>query len=365
MKLRKTLALTLILCMAVSILSIGMVSAAALDLTEPATQTTEAPTTEATEAETETPTDGFPEVSEAGGWAFSDVSAENCTDEEKAVLADALADQVGVNYEPKDIIATQVVAGTNYAYLCKATPVTQDPTSYWAIVTVYVDLEGNKEIVNIAEIDPAKPNLIEETGDAGSEDDGDSDGVDGSASRKTYKAAAAAETASGAWTSTVKTNEAPLSDAVNAALHGNDGVAFHSIAVLGTQIVAGTNYRILSYGTTSTADPQTDLYVVDIYENLAGDAEITSVGRFALSEYVTPAESEAAEEETEAEAEEEAEEETEAEDDTADDPKPDSKGTPKSPATGAADNTIFVIMIVMIAIMGAGVSVYALSKKRG
>ena len=44
------------------------------------------------------------------------------------------------------LLATQVVAGRNYRLLCKATVVSPDAASTYAIVTVYADLEGGAEI---------------------------------------------------------------------------------------------------------------------------------------------------------------------------------------------------------------------------
>lgn len=90
----------------------------------------------------------------------------------------------------------------------------------------------------------------------------------------------------GSWKSVSKEGAAPLSEAVKAALDRNDGVSLSSIAVLGTQVVAGTNYRLLVYGNLIIAEPRTDLYVVDVYENLDGEAEITSIAPFDLLAYV-------------------------------------------------------------------------------
>ena len=57
------------------------------------------------------------------------------------------------------------------------------------------------------------------------------------------------------------------------------------VALLGTQIVSGTNYRILCSGTTVTADPVTSLYVVDVYEDLQGAAEVKDIQLIDLTKY--------------------------------------------------------------------------------
>ncbi len=197
----------------------------------------------------------------AGGWTFSDISAQNITEKEQAILDKALAENGGVDFEPKDVIATQVVGGRNYAFLCKGTPVTLNPVPYWAIVTVFADPQGNASLMNISSIDVANVKVR--------------DSIE--------------EEMSGAWSSEVKENVAPLPAEVKSALENHTGVELSPIAVLGTQTVAGINYRILAYGTLITATPRTDLYVADVFANVNGAAEIQTVSVFDLASYVTRA----------------------------------------------------------------------------
>ena len=76
----------------------------------------------------ETPAVGGPAV---GSWA----AAENTeiTPDELAVFDKAIEGLMGVKYEPVLLLGTQVVAGTNYAFLCKGTVVYPDALPYWYI----------------------------------------------------------------------------------------------------------------------------------------------------------------------------------------------------------------------------------------
>ena len=196
----------------------------------------------------------------AGGWEFSDIAAANVSEDEQAVLNKALEEFDGANYEAVDVIASQVVAGKNLAFLCKGSVVSPDAVPYWAIVTVYKDVTGNATVSNIAKIDPADVKTKENVDEA----------------------------ESGSWYSEEKENAAEVPESVKNALDMNVGVTLSPIAVLGTQVVEGTNYCDLCYGTTVTAEPVTSLYEVDVYAGLDGNAEITDIAPFDLASYVQP-----------------------------------------------------------------------------
>ncbi|MBP3806018.1 MAG: hypothetical protein J6I76_19390 [Oribacterium sp.] len=95
-------------------------------------------------------TEDIPDIV-VGGWrASEDVKM---TDEAKNAFEKAVSGLTGVNYEPVACLGTQVVAGTNYCILCKATPVTLQATTYYTLVYVYEDLEENAEIASIKNIE--------------------------------------------------------------------------------------------------------------------------------------------------------------------------------------------------------------------
>lgn len=97
---------------------------------------------------------GVAEVSLSGGWNV----AENTgiTEENKAILEKALEELVGVTYEPIAYLGSQVVAGLNHCFLCKATVVYPNAVPSLALVYVYEDLSGNVQITNIADFDIAE-----------------------------------------------------------------------------------------------------------------------------------------------------------------------------------------------------------------
>ena len=87
----------------------------------------------------------------SGGWTPSADPA--VTEELQAVFDKGLEGLVGVRYTPVAYLGSQVVAGTNHAFLCQATVVYPGAEPYYTIVYLYEDLQGNVTILNIAELD--------------------------------------------------------------------------------------------------------------------------------------------------------------------------------------------------------------------
>lgn len=71
--------------------------------------------------------------------------------------------------------------------------------------------------------------------------------------------------------------------AFNKATVGFVGVDYVPVALLSTQTVAGTNYRILCEATTVYPGAEMHYAVVNVYESLEGNANIISV----TDEYVS------------------------------------------------------------------------------
>ena len=97
---------------------------------------------------------GVAEGSLSGGWNVAENTA--ITEENKAILEKALEKLVGVTYEPIAYLGSQVVAGLNHCFLCKATVVYPDAVPSLALVYIYEDLSGNAQITNIADFDIAE-----------------------------------------------------------------------------------------------------------------------------------------------------------------------------------------------------------------
>lgn len=94
-----------------------------------------------------------------GGWEIVEAHSAILTEEaqpeptmtDEAAEAFRKATEVpnGKTYTPVALLATQVVAGTNYCILCQ---VTEDSIPKWALVYIYADLEGGAEITKEYEI---------------------------------------------------------------------------------------------------------------------------------------------------------------------------------------------------------------------
>ena len=80
-----------------------------------------------------------------GGWTpFGPV-----TPEEQQVFNTAIQGLVGVGYKT-ELVSTQVVNGTNYRFLCQATPVYPGAQSYPAVVSIYQPLNGQPHVTSIS-----------------------------------------------------------------------------------------------------------------------------------------------------------------------------------------------------------------------
>ena len=87
-----------------------------------------------------------------GGWEIVPAEGAVLPDEAVAALEKAVEKLDGASYVPVTLLATQIVAGTNYCILCQVTPVVPDAKPAWALVYIYADLEGNASISNVYEL---------------------------------------------------------------------------------------------------------------------------------------------------------------------------------------------------------------------
>ncbi len=70
--------------------------------------------------------------------------------------------------------------------------------------------------------------------------------------------------------------------ALEKALEGLTGAGYEPLACLGTQVVAGTNYRILCRITPVVPDPASHFGLVYVYQALDGTAKLLDVQDLAL-----------------------------------------------------------------------------------
>ena len=92
----------------------------------------------------------FPETGLAGGFTFAEASGSALNEAEQAAFDKALEGLDGVGYAPLACLGHQVVAGTNYAILCKATRVSAEPAEALAVLIIYEDLEGGASLTSVS-----------------------------------------------------------------------------------------------------------------------------------------------------------------------------------------------------------------------
>ena len=204
--------------------------------------------TDNSSAETENTQD--PETSLTG--AFSSAESPVITDEIKKLVEKATAELDGAVYTPVAYISSQVVAGTNHIILCKITPVVPNAVGHYALVTIYEDLEGGTEITEIRDSTAETPTVYEEN-----------EPITGENSEP--------ETPS-------MTDEAKA--ALEKACKEITDAEYEPVALLATQVVAGTNYTILCKVTPAVSDSESDYSIVTVYSDLSDNAEITETFNF-------------------------------------------------------------------------------------
>lgn len=182
----------------------------------------------------------------------SAVAEENCissswkrasdpalTEKVRKVFDKAFDGLEGVSYTPVALLASRTTGfGTQYRILCKATVVVPGAQEEYVVVTLQHSWLSKAEILDIG--DPlCLTDLDYEEGAVG-----------------TWQEATAA---------------------FNEATEGFVGVDYVPVALLSTQTVAGTNYRILCEATTVYPGAEMHYAVVNVYESLEGNANIISV----------------------------------------------------------------------------------------
>ena len=190
-----------------------------------------------------------------GGWTTVLTDKQVGLDEDEIKLFnDAKKNYEGMDLEPVALLGTQVVAGTNYMFLAKGTPVVQNPESAYEVVIIYKDLQGNASISRVTEFDVSKfaHKNIE------------------------YNP----EQLDGGWSvqSPGKLNvldDEEVEAAWEKATETLTGMSYNPIAIVGKQVVSGTNYAILCYAKGSYEGSTESIYLVTLYKDLEGNQRIT------------------------------------------------------------------------------------------
>ena len=175
-----------------------------------------------------------------GGWTLTDDGT--LTEEARSAFDTAMEGLVGVSYTPLALLGTQLVSGTNYCLLCEAAVVYPDAQPYYAVVTIYQDLQGKAEVRNIVALSLGE---IAESGEI-------------------KNARPEGGQLLGGWTTDRETSV----EAENAVMH------------LAFQEVSGRNHCVLCKGWT----------LAFIYEDLQGKTEVTRSVPIDIAALVQPSE---------------------------------------------------------------------------
>ena len=134
---------------------------------------------------------------------------------------------------------------------------------HFKILVVYNDLKNNASVKSISDFDYNK--YINENYDNDSEE------------------------LEGGWTIKSTDQESLLDNNIQAAFDKATstitGMSYKPIAVLATQLVSGTNYAILCYGSASYDNSPEGIYLVTIYEDLDKNAEVVSQSFVDITEF--------------------------------------------------------------------------------
>lgn len=210
--------------------------------------------TESSSSEAETDAESTEAVD--GGWEIVDNEAAALPEEVQAAFEKALEKFTGSEMKPVAYVANQFVEGTNYMILCEAATTTAEPVTTYQMAVIYADLEGNAELTTIKEFSMGQ--YLEE-GDGGS-DQGE---------------------ISGGWSVPEELAGSPIPEeaqkAFDKATETFTGSTLEPIALLETQVVAGMNYAFICKSTPAVQEPVPSIQIVTVYEDLEGNAEISTI----------------------------------------------------------------------------------------
>ena len=181
----------------------------------------------------------------AGGWENNQGSLKlDDNKEAKAAFEKAMQGMVGYKYEVIAYLGSQVVQGTNYAYLCRGTPVVPDAKAEYLILDIYEDLKGNTRITGTKQL----LEVSDKNADGGwSYNQGDA----------------------------VLDKNKDVKSAFDKAAEGLAGVDYKPIYYIGSQVTAGSNYAIFCSAAPVVPDAEKKFCIAYVSVDLDGNAKIT------------------------------------------------------------------------------------------
>ena len=202
--------------------------------------------------DTSVPTDdsGYTEML-AGGWEVNTGSTSMSKNAAaKAAFKKATAELEGVNYQPIAVLGTQVVAGTKYAILCKATAVIPDATPEITIMYIYENVDGTVDIDGFQTI-------IGESGKDGFKANTGKFAIKNSKNKAVYSA-------------------------YKKAMKGLQGVDYKPVLYLGKQNKSGSNYMILCRSKVVYPGAQYEWSLVTVSKSAKGKVKFGDVQTLEL-----------------------------------------------------------------------------------
>ena len=180
----------------------------------------------------------------SGGWKITSGNiAMSKNPDAKAAFKKAVKGLTGVKYEAIAVLGSQVVAGTNYAILCRSTVVVPDAKPEIKIMYIYRDLQGNAEITGFQTI-------------IGTQLMGGFSANDGALSVKSSKT---------------------VYNTFKKALRDLDGVSYTPAVYLGSQVVAGMNYMVLCRSKAVSPGAPYQWALVTVGADLDGKASLVAI----------------------------------------------------------------------------------------
>ena len=182
-----------------------------------------------------------------GSWKVPENTA--VTEDHKTIFNNMTSKLDGFFFEPVAFLGSQVVAGTNYCFLCKPAFKSNGGLKSLELVYIHVDLKGEASLL-------AEDRLVlPGTENAGKE-----------------------APVPGGWSyaeSTEITDK--IKQVMEKATETLTGETYEPVAYIGSQVVSGTNHAILCKASPSVKElnGESRFTIVFVYENLEGKCEIT------------------------------------------------------------------------------------------
>ena len=194
-----------------------------------------------------------------GGWDIVLTDTQVSIPEDAKNAFDNASNRSSYDITPVALLAKQVVSGTNYMFLCK-----DNANSNYKIVVVYNNMDNVSQITTMSHFDYTKyaHNNIQ------------------------YNA----NKTTGHWYVEIPEEDVELSEEVKDIYEEGTaklvGVDYKPIALLGKQIVSGTNYAVLVYGELQNTDSDDKaIYLMTVYKDLEGNIDIPSISYIDLKDF--------------------------------------------------------------------------------